>query len=94
MLINELTMLDENEIETEPQFLDFWRSTTVVTNLELTNGISQVSTLTADTREDGHFEINEFVNVMARMWPGMNKQGGVAKVTAVRFDEGTFVLVF
>jgi hypothetical protein len=34
------------------------------------------------------FVVRDVVEVMARIWPGINKQGGVARVTNVHFDEG------
>lgn len=34
------------------------------------------------------FQVNDLVEVMARMWPGINKEGGVAKILAVHYSEG------
>lgn len=40
-------------------------------------------------KEDAHFTIGDVVDVMPRLWPGINKPGGVGRVYGVHFDEGT-----
>ena len=34
------------------------------------------------------YEVGDVVDVMARMWPGINKHGGVARITKVTVDDG------
>jgi hypothetical protein len=34
------------------------------------------------------FQVKELVYVMPRMWPGINKPGGVARVVKVHYIEG------
>jgi hypothetical protein len=34
------------------------------------------------------FVVNDVVEVMPRMWPGINKPGGVGKVLKVHYVEG------
>ncbi len=34
------------------------------------------------------FKVNDIVEVMGRMWPGINKEGGVGRIIAVRYSEG------
>lgn len=35
------------------------------------------------------FPIGTVVDVMPRLWPGINKPGGVGRVYGVHYDEGT-----
>ncbi|RYH21510.1 hypothetical protein EON65_20510 [archaeon] len=34
------------------------------------------------------FSMGEIVEVMRRMWPGMNKPGGIARITLIHYDSG------
>jgi hypothetical protein len=34
------------------------------------------------------FQPGTVVEVMPRLWPGMNKQGGTARITKVSYDQG------
>ncbi len=38
------------------------------------------------------FKVNDVVEVMGRMWPGINKEGGVGRIIAVRYSEGLLFL--
>ena len=38
---------------------------------------------------DAEFGLGDIVEVSRRMWPGMNKQGGIAKITGIHRDNGT-----
>lgn len=37
---------------------------------------------------DAEFVEGDVVEVSRRMWPGMNKQGGIAKITGIHRDNG------
>lgn len=37
------------------------------------------------------FPIGTVVDVMPRLWPGINKPGGVGRVYGVHYDEGTLL---
>lgn len=41
---------------------------------------------------DVEFQIGDVVDVMSRTWPGMNKPGGVARITKIRYDEGMIAI--
>ncbi len=36
-----------------------------------------------------YYVIGSIVDVMPRLWPGINKPGGVGRVLRVHYDEGT-----
>lgn len=40
------------------------------------------------------FVVGEIVEVMRRMWPGMNKPGGIARITKIHYDSGSHPLNF
>ena len=39
-------------------------------------------------RNSPDFRIDDIVEVRRRMWPGINKQGGRAKITGIHYIEG------
>ena len=45
-----------------------------------------------DDAYEVEFQVGDVVDVMRRMWPGINKPGGVARITKIRFDEGKIIL--
>lgn len=36
------------------------------------------------------FVIGDVVDVTRRMWPGVNKPGGVGRITKIRYNEGRY----
>lgn len=37
---------------------------------------------------DTEFKLDDVVEVSRRMWPGINKQGGIAKIIGIHRDDG------
>ncbi len=46
------------------------------------------------TESTAPFQIRSVVEVMPRLWPGMNKQGGTARIMGFQFDAGVYLLYF
>lgn len=55
-------------------------------------GIELVTTASSPDQNDDnvqYYVIGSIVDVMPRLWPGINKPGGVGRVLRVHYDEGT-----
>lgn len=55
------------------------------------------NSITSEVRENNpeytsFYAVHTVVDVMPRLWPGINKPGGVGRVTGVHQDEGKLLL--
>lgn len=47
----------------------------------------------ASSVDHSMFSVGMIVEVMPRLWPGINKQGGVARVVKVSYSEGNHQII-
>ena len=69
--------------------IDFFKQIESMDDLTTTSEVLHSGTTASISMEiPSFFQKGDLVLVMARMWPGINKEGGVGKVIGVHYDEG------